>query len=471
MMLTRCPHCRTGFRVRPEQLRLRGGRVRCGHCSKPFNALEALLEEDGSTPAALAGEDPASVSTDGVRPESNAAPLFMLEEADGGRHWADDDDDDDEIPELIIEGWAWRRKDDDRVNAPIGGDAGHHGSDQDLLAAPPGNAAEEPAGSASRDVPEGPPRADGPLSGADEPDAPQPAHDGLPREAAGNDAAAVQVPEFGIEFVDPDRQADDATGRSADTAAVAAGARDEADAAMHSHGADRPDPPAGPTAIDRELEADRLVPAIVSEDGSPSAAAAPDAGNPEISAVIPRIRDEDDAALLLDDERSRLTMGRPRTAAGPGFWSIGIGTLLMLLAVQSVLLFRHSAVQWMPATQTFYTGLCERLGCDMPLPAEATQIAIASSDLHPDERRPGLFMLSTTIENRARFDQALPHIELTLTDARDRAIARRVLAPGEWLPQAAAGDPFPAGGQIEATIPFMADGLQPVGYRVYAFYP
>lgn len=108
-MLTRCPHCRTSFRVRPEQLRMRGGRVRCGHCSKPFNALEALLEEDGLTPAlADAVESPQDTSNAGT--DDDGAPLFLLEDADpNAQRAADGDGDDDEIPELFIEGWSWRR--------------------------------------------------------------------------------------------------------------------------------------------------------------------------------------------------------------------------------------------------------------------------------------------------------------------------------------------------------------------------
>lgn len=49
-MLTRCPHCTTTFRVTPEQLKARQGRVRCGECQAVFNALDTLVEE---TPKAI----------------------------------------------------------------------------------------------------------------------------------------------------------------------------------------------------------------------------------------------------------------------------------------------------------------------------------------------------------------------------------------------------------------------------------
>ncbi len=44
MLLTRCPSCGTAFRVTPEQLKARAGKVRCGHCQAVFNALESLQD-------------------------------------------------------------------------------------------------------------------------------------------------------------------------------------------------------------------------------------------------------------------------------------------------------------------------------------------------------------------------------------------------------------------------------------------
>ena len=43
-MLTRCPKCTTTFRVTPEQLKARQGKVRCGECLEVFNALDTLVE-------------------------------------------------------------------------------------------------------------------------------------------------------------------------------------------------------------------------------------------------------------------------------------------------------------------------------------------------------------------------------------------------------------------------------------------
>ncbi|HTI49232.1 MAG TPA: DUF3426 domain-containing protein [Casimicrobiaceae bacterium] len=52
---TRCPGCSTIFRVTPEQLTLRGGQVRCGHCRTVFDGNAQLIS---LAPTARAEGDP-----------------------------------------------------------------------------------------------------------------------------------------------------------------------------------------------------------------------------------------------------------------------------------------------------------------------------------------------------------------------------------------------------------------------------
>jgi predicted Zn finger-like uncharacterized protein len=40
---TRCPGCKTIFRVTPQQLEMRAGQVRCGHCQTVFDGVTALV--------------------------------------------------------------------------------------------------------------------------------------------------------------------------------------------------------------------------------------------------------------------------------------------------------------------------------------------------------------------------------------------------------------------------------------------
>ena len=44
MLFTRCPECRTTFRVSDEALKKANGQVRCGRCASVFNAIAERVE-------------------------------------------------------------------------------------------------------------------------------------------------------------------------------------------------------------------------------------------------------------------------------------------------------------------------------------------------------------------------------------------------------------------------------------------
>lgn len=57
--VTQCPHCSAKFRVRPEQVKLHAGLVRCGACRGIFDAVEHLIE--GMLPPVAPPDDEADV--------------------------------------------------------------------------------------------------------------------------------------------------------------------------------------------------------------------------------------------------------------------------------------------------------------------------------------------------------------------------------------------------------------------------
>lgn len=56
-LVTACPACSSRFHVQPQQLAAHQGNVRCGNCSKVFNALDSLAEQP-ETPAYTLEEPP-----------------------------------------------------------------------------------------------------------------------------------------------------------------------------------------------------------------------------------------------------------------------------------------------------------------------------------------------------------------------------------------------------------------------------
>lgn len=421
-MLTRCPACRTAFRVRPEQLRLRHGRVRCGHCQRPFNALDFLLEEataaalpeaGESAPQGLAPVDPPQAE---LAPLPRSAPdegsglaLFVLEEADAPPpEQLAIPEIDEAVPELYVEGLT------------------RHAAEFD-----PSRPAEPPS------------------------------------------ARACQAPvelDFDLDFDLPSRAAEPAPAPPSVEATAAPG---QAPAPPPGEDPRAPGPASAGAGLDWDWPGAANPPRAVPEPkpAEEEAAAASPPGTPELPPrVTPTVPAAPGAAEVEAEENYPFKIAPPPKTR-PWLSTTAVAVLTATLLVQGSLLFRNSVVQIVPESQPLLASLCARLGCERPLPREAGFIAVDSSELHPDEQRHRGFLLRTAIRNRAPFDQAYPHLELTLTDERDRPLARRVLPPAQWLPDGAAADAFVANGRLELSLPLQVAELAPVGYRVYAFYP
>ena len=65
-LITRCPACRTMFKVVPDQLRLSEGWVRCGKCEEIFDASAHLQEAAAAEPAQAGGDGPDTVPFEGA---------------------------------------------------------------------------------------------------------------------------------------------------------------------------------------------------------------------------------------------------------------------------------------------------------------------------------------------------------------------------------------------------------------------
>lgn len=81
VLATRCPHCHTVFRVVADQLKLRDGLVRCGHCREVFDGRVYLCDppaddENGSMPDMPPGAvgAPAPTAADAMASASGDAP-------------------------------------------------------------------------------------------------------------------------------------------------------------------------------------------------------------------------------------------------------------------------------------------------------------------------------------------------------------------------------------------------------------
>ena len=155
-------------------------------------------------------------------------------------------------------------------------------------------------------------------------------------------------------------------------------------------------------------------------------------------------------------------------------WTLAALLALTALAAQGALYFRTEIAALLPETRVHLAAACAALGCDLKLPRRPKLMAIESSDLQADGRRDNLIVLNAVLRNQAPFAQEYPALELTLTDERDDAVARRVLLPADYLAGAAAAQlaqGIGAGADAALRVYFDTAGLRAIGYRMYLFFP
>jgi predicted Zn finger-like uncharacterized protein len=425
-LATQCPHCATTFRVASDQLKLRGGIVRCGACHEIFDGTAALLDLDAPpavpapTPdlaAAALADDAAPTAAAHIEPgETAASDLAPVV------------DDADPIYTL----------DFDRTFDPFGILPKTAGADDVTPEAPPAEAV-DPA--AAHQLPlEAALASLAPGSG---PPAPEPAtHDIAPPP----DPRADEEP-IAAALPDEDRHA------------PAAAAAKPAPA--------RAAPPQGPLPM-RASVGGELPPAAASIPPRPARAKPGRRSKLTPTRIAaPKLRvPEIDEPEFVRRSRQQEASGRTRRL----LMAVGSAILLLALAAQATASFRNVLAARFPAAKPALAAACSLLGCRVELPAQIENLAIETGELQA--LGSNVYSLTTQLRNQGTLVQAWPNIELALTDANDKPLLRRVFTPAEYLaPATRAGTGFAARAEQPVKLHFQLDQLKPSGYHLAVFYP
>jgi hypothetical protein len=148
-------------------------------------------------------------------------------------------------------------------------------------------------------------------------------------------------------------------------------------------------------------------------------------------------------------------------------WALACVPVALLLAIQAALHWRAELGALAPGTRGLLSVLCAPFGCEVGLPRHAELLALEGTNLEAEPA--GTLTLYSTLRNRARYEQALPAIELTLTDPRDQPVARRLLAPRDYAP--GRSDGIPPGGEVPIRVAIDASATKAAGFRAEAVYP
>ncbi|MDI9854522.1 DUF3426 domain-containing protein [Comamonas sp. 17RB] len=506
--ITTCPSCSTRFRVVADQLRISDGWVRCGQCQEVFDArdhLDAVVPVEpvaapepvpaapavpdavahtgvagaSAVPAVQAmpmapvaeevvtepeGEEPSLPVPDMPVPASEPVPAPVVPPAPGyelpAPQWSDDPD----LPEPPA---AHEEPEPEAVlplrpsHAAVEPD--HISDPEPVLQLPsvapaaPASGRTDPVWNASAAAPAEVTRQEPSASAEALTDAWSAAdHQGLQGTTPAQDGRSDAEP------VAPTSVQEAMDRVDASTPVLAAEAADAAEVAAHA--AEPVDAGAAmPPPVDAiESAAQKL---------AQSEAAITSAAAPAFPFAEPV---DDDDPLVLD---SSLEPGFVRDARRKAWWQkpvvrVAMGASVVVLPVALVLQValheRNALAAWQPSLRPALEFMCTALQCKLGPRQQIGAMVVSGSTFAKGERERA-YQLSLSIQNRAGTPVGMPAVELTLTDAQDQAIARKVIQAKEL----GAPPELKAGAEWSGTVPVTTEGLnlQVSGYRVLLFYP
>nr|WP_294866917.1 DUF3426 domain-containing protein [uncultured Pseudogulbenkiania sp.] len=167
----------------------------------------------------------------------------------------------------------------------------------------------------------------------------------------------------------------------------------------------------------------------------------------------------------------------PPAARRAGNWQTwlmaGVALIgVLALALQLVYLNRTLIAAEVPELRPTLEKLCQGVGCSVPLPTDSALIRTEWSELSfvPDQQN--LIQLAATLKNHAAYPQAYPMLEVTLKDAEDQVVIRKVFSPQEYLkPDDYKAMQFKGNSEIRIAMRFDVGKVRAMGYSLLWFYP
>ena len=187
---------------------------------------------------------------------------------------------------------------------------------------------------------------------------------------------------------------------------------------------------------------------------------------PPVESELEPETDLQDLSFVRDAQRHAFWSSRPLRIVQ---WALFLG-LGALLGLQVAMHERDRLAAIQPDWKPWLQAMCEHLNCRLAPLRQIEAIAIDSSSFN--KLRADAYRLNVTLKNQGGMEVEMPALELTLTDAQDQAVLRRVLLPSDLQPRrsvlAAGGD---WSGSIALAVVASGAGSRVAGYRVLAFYP
>ena len=438
LLATKCPHCKTTFKVANDQLKLQSGLVRCGVCNQVFNGIEHLAPANAATsPSASIKINPATPVTPdvSVTPATVTAAIAAPGPAPGPAS----------TPEPAVATESPREL-DLFASLNIG-----------LESEPETAQRQEPVFDAGTSSAESffpaPLKSEFVRARSDE-ELGQRVQALLDQDLTGELDADALAGNYPAVKSDPILEVEDHE-------EIVIAKIEDLDNTFST------------APIEPTLEAD-LLEEQVDEQADDEIESTPPARPTSLGALLGQTddvgsgntQDEDDALeqlLFIRQARNRQRLK----------WVLSFGTLILLVVLlgQVAYQFRDLIAATYPPAKDSLVQLCRVAGCQVKLPAQLNAISKDVDELHTLPR-PGTFEFTALLKNHGDLTQAWPSLELVLKDSKKQVVLRKVFTPGEYL-----GDPheelagFAANSEQSIKVYFVVGQVQATDYVASIFYP
>ena len=199
----------------------------------------------------------------------------------------------------------------------------------------------------------------------------------------------------------------------------------------------------------------------------------------DLPQVMPGLAED---VSFVRDARRRAFWRRPSVRGATGLVALLLACLLLL---QAIVAHKDTLAAIEPRLKPLLQTLCGFWHCDVGPLRRIEAVVIDSSSFNKIDSNS--YRLNFSIRNTGAVPVAMPSLEVTLTDAQDQPLIRRVLAPaqlGAPMATLAGGSDFSGTLLLQVAdaallsaagpgnpLPVGSSPLRIAGYRVLAFYP
>lgn len=418
-MVTRCPQCKTSFRITPAQLKTARGAVRCGSCLTIFKASENIISDTRTADKAQApGTQPPVTEEKPAAAKPRPTPAPPVETVDP------DINDDELISDDMDDGQQSDDRNDDIDPSMLGST---HRPSSSLFERKPKEIKDEPLDHSDESW------AVNLLEDDEEEETTQPAPTAQADPLDDEKLAALDSLDSNEYDTEEDTGLIEEREKRSGVGSFTLIADDESD-----HHDELP------------VEQDSTEPNLNEQRETPIQAFAPDR-----------------AALLNSIESDPVEMAfrvEPRTWPKKLLWAgLSLFALFALYVQWNIANFNDLARQ--QPYRSWYSTLCPLLSCQLPSLSAPEKISSYNLVVRSHPNIEQALIVDTIILNKAPFQQPFPKLVITFSDRDHKPIARRQFTPAQYLRGELAGrTQMPSGQPIHIALELKDPGTHAVNY-------